>query len=93
MQDCKVAAVIDDTPFLHSGKNVLPELVLRNLLVDIFVLDNGGSQKTEGQVASEKLSFAKGFAIANANHSYRNENRKFVYEEVADQLLFSNIII
>ena len=38
MQDCKVAAVIGDTPFLHSGKNVLPELVLRNLLVDIFVL-------------------------------------------------------
>ncbi len=48
--DIKVAAVIGDTPFLHSGKNVLPELVLRGLCIDIFVLDNGGSQGTGGQV-------------------------------------------
>jgi TPP-dependent indolepyruvate ferredoxin oxidoreductase alpha subunit len=50
MQERKVAAVIGDTPFLHSGKNVLPELVLRNSSIDIFVLDNGGSQGTGGQV-------------------------------------------
>ena len=88
-----MAAVIGDTPFLHSNKNVLLGLVLRNLLVDIFVLDNGGSQETGDQVVPEKLPFAKEITITNANHSYRNENRKSVYEEVVDQLLFSNIII
>ncbi len=45
----RVAAVIGDAPFKHSGKNVIPELQIRNIGIDIFILDNGGSQGTGGQ--------------------------------------------
>ncbi|MBP6974758.1 MAG: hypothetical protein KBB54_02320 [Candidatus Pacebacteria bacterium] len=48
-QEARVAAVIGDAPFLHSGKNVIPELIVRNLVIDIFIMDNGGSQGTGGQ--------------------------------------------
>ncbi len=44
-----VAAIIGDTPFLHSGKNSIPELLQRKLPIDIFLMDNGGSQGTGGQ--------------------------------------------
>lgn len=41
----------------------------------------------------EKLPFAKIFTIVNADHSYRNEKKEPVYEEVVGQLLFSNMTI
>lgn len=41
----------------------------------------------------EKLPFAKIFPIVNADHSYRNEMKEPVYEEVVCQLLFSNMTI
>lgn len=48
-QKSKVAAVIGDAPFLHSGKNVIPELIERKIAIDIFIMDNGGSLGTGGQ--------------------------------------------
>lgn len=45
----KVVSIIGDAPFLHSGKNVIPELMKRRIPITIFVLDNGGSQGTGGQ--------------------------------------------
>lgn len=45
----RIAAIIGDTPFLHSGKNSIPELLQRRLSIDIFLMDNGGSQGTGGQ--------------------------------------------
>lgn len=42
---------------------------------------------------SEKLPFAKVFPIANADHSYRNEKKEPIYEEIVVRLLFSNMTI
>lgn len=44
-----VFVVIGDAAFLHSGKNALPEIVDRDLKLNIIVIDNNGSQGTGGQ--------------------------------------------
>jgi len=44
-----VFCVSGDGAFLHSGKNVLPELVARKLRLTILIFDNGGCAGTGGQ--------------------------------------------
>lgn len=44
-----VFSIIGDAAYLHSGKNVVPELLKRDLPANIIVISNGGSQGTGGQ--------------------------------------------
>mgnify|MGYP001591172598 FL=1 len=44
-----VFSIIGDAAYLHSGKNVIPELLKRELSANIIVISNGGSQGTGGQ--------------------------------------------
>ena len=44
-----IFSIIGDAAYLHSGKNVIPELLKRNISANIIVISNGGSQGTGGQ--------------------------------------------
>lgn len=41
--------VVGDAAFLHSGKNVIPEALLRGTKINIVVICNGGARTTGGQ--------------------------------------------
>lgn len=44
-----IISIIGDAAYLHSGKNVIPEAIKRNLPIKVVVICNGGSQGTGGQ--------------------------------------------
>jgi indolepyruvate ferredoxin oxidoreductase, alpha subunit len=45
----EVFVITGDSSFLHSGKNFIPELLERNIKINLIVIDNGGSKGTGGQ--------------------------------------------
>ena len=45
----KTFSIIGDAAYLHSGKNVIPEILERNIPAKIIVICNGGSQGTGSQ--------------------------------------------
>lgn len=44
-----IFSLIGDAAYLHSGKNVIPEILKRKISAKIIVINNGGSQGTGGQ--------------------------------------------
>lgn len=44
-----VISIIGDAAYLHSGRNVIPEAIKRNISIKVVVICNGGSRGTGGQ--------------------------------------------
>lgn len=72
--DKEVFIIIGDTSFLHSGKNFIPELIKRNLKINIIVVDNGGSQGTGGQrIPGDIPEAVKGLPTTQLNFNSINQ--------------------
>ncbi len=59
----KILCVTGDTTFMHSGKDVLPEILKRNQDVSIVLLKNGIAESSGGQVSPGDLSIPEGFKV------------------------------
>lgn len=70
----EIFVVIGDTSFLHSGKNFIPELIKRNVKINLIVIDNGGSKGTGGQRIPGDISEAtKGLPTTHLNFNSINQ--------------------
>ena len=67
----KVISVTGDGAYLHSGKNVIPEAILRKLNLKVVVICNGGSQVTGGQIIPGDL-FYQSESVQIEKFDYKN---------------------
>ena len=73
-----VFVVIGDGAFLHSGKDVIPEVLKRKADLNVIVICNGGAKVTGGQeIPGELLHQPKGVNTYMANYCDTSE-KKFV---------------
>ena len=51
-------AIVGDTSFLHEGKGILEEALMRNARLGVAIVDNGMSWCTGGQAPADNITHA-----------------------------------